>query len=72
MKKIGFIVEGMKCGGCKGKIEKAFAANSQVLNIEINLEEKSVIFNCEDEASTIELKGLIEEQGFSVPKSLRV
>ena len=72
MKKLGFVVEGMKCGACKGKIEKAFELNSKVVNTLVNLEDNSVIFECEDSASTVELKDVLEELGFSVPKSLRV
>ncbi len=72
MKKIGFLVEGMKCGACKGKIEKSLLSNENISQVEIDLDEKSVILECADDTSTIEVKTSIEELGFSIPKSLRV
>ncbi|ATH07217.1 hypothetical protein BIY24_04475 [Halobacteriovorax marinus] len=72
MKKIGFMVEGMKCGGCKSKIENALLGSDMATNVTIDLEEKTVILECSDDASTVDTKNAIEELGFSITKSLRV
>lgn len=72
MKKIGFYVEGMKCGSCSKKINEALAHNSLITKVDINLDEKSVILECDEGISAIEVKNSIEELGFTIPKSLRV
>ncbi len=72
MKKLGFLVEGMKCGSCKGKIEKSLLGNDYISKVEVNLDEKTVVFECNDDTSTVQVKKIIEELGFIVPKSLRV
>lgn len=72
MKKLGFLVEGMKCGSCKGKIEKSLLGNEGISKVDINLDEKTVVLECSDDTSTVEVKGQIEELGFTIPKSLRV
>ncbi|OUR99725.1 hypothetical protein A9Q84_01495 [Halobacteriovorax marinus] len=72
MKNIGFLVEGMKCSGCSGKIEKALSEFSEVSGVEINLENKSVIISGDIELSAMKMKTEIEDLGFIVPKSLRV
>ncbi|WP_372651558.1 heavy-metal-associated domain-containing protein [Halobacteriovorax sp.] len=72
MKKLGFLVEGMKCGACKGKIEKSLLAQENISKVDIDLNEKSVVLECSEETSTVEIKNSIEELGFTIPKSLRV
>lgn len=72
MKNIGFLVEGMKCSGCSGKIENTLNEFSEVTNVEISLDDKSVKISGSSELSSMKMKSEIEDLGFVVPKSLRV
>lgn len=65
MKGIVFKVEGMKCGGCKSKIEDAFSELDSEITAMVNLEAKTVTVSFEDQ-TPLELKKTIEEAGFSV------
>jgi copper chaperone CopZ len=65
MKDIIFKVEGMKCGGCKSKIETAFGEFNSDVTAAVNLEEKTVTVSFDDQ-SPLELKKTIEEAGFNV------
>jgi len=65
MKGIVFKVEGMKCGGCKSKIEDAFSELGSEVTAMVNLDAKTVTVSFEDQ-NPLELKKTIEEAGFNV------
>ena len=65
MSGIVFKVEGMKCCGCKSKIEGALRDLDSGIEIQVNLEEKTVKVSFEDQ-SPLEIKKTIEEAGFNV------
>ena len=65
MTAIIFKVEGMKCGGCKSKIETAMKEFDSEITTSVDLEAKTVSVEFED-LSPLELKKTIEDAGFSV------
>ncbi|TNF00967.1 MAG: copper chaperone [Deltaproteobacteria bacterium] len=65
MSGIVFKVEGMKCGGCKSKIEGALKNMDSGIETLVNLEDKTVKVTFED-LSPLEIKKTIEEAGFNV------
>lgn len=65
MKTIVFNVEGMKCGGCRSKIENHLSEGHGLDSIQIDLEKKEVTVSGEA-PSGMNLKKEIEDLGFSV------
>lgn len=72
MKKVNFIVEGMKCGGCTSKIEKTFSTLEGINEVNISLESKIVSVQFEKPLTSMALKKEIEALGFSVSKIEKV
>ena len=66
MKTILFKVDGMKCGGCKSKIENSFAEISEISKTEVNLDDKTVLVEMDSAFSPMKCKSEIEELGFNV------
>lgn len=66
MKSVLFNVEGMSCGGCKSKIENNLGERTDISNVSVSLDEKTVLVEGEDTLSNMGLKKDIEELGFSV------
>ncbi|UOO37263.1 copper chaperone CopZ [Oscillospiraceae bacterium CM] len=67
MEKITLNVEGMSCGHCVARVEKAVTALPGVLGVAVSLESKTVTVEF-DPAAVAEsaLKEAIEEQGYDV------
>ncbi len=65
MSGIVFKVEGMKCGGCKSKIENALSDFDAGIETSVDLENKTVTVSFEDQ-SPLDIKKTIEEAGFNV------
>lgn len=66
MKKVEFDVEGMKCGGCVTKIKNQLQKHEQIKNIDVNLEQKKVLIEAEDELSNMGVRTDLMELGFIV------
>ncbi len=59
-------IEGMMCGHCTGRVEKALNALEGVTLISVSVEEKNAIVKHEDNVSNDTLKTAIEDQGYDV------
>lgn len=59
-------VNGMKCGGCAKKITQYFKMNSDVENVEVDLENKRVKIISSSEFSSMKVRNDLVELGFSV------
>ncbi|MCO4795307.1 MAG: heavy-metal-associated domain-containing protein [Bacteriovoracaceae bacterium] len=68
MSGIVFTVEGMKCGGCKTKIENSLVELNEEITTLVNLENKTVVVNFENPITPLEVKKTIEEAGFNISK----
>ncbi len=60
-----FTVEGMKCGGCRKKIEEAISLINPETQISIDLEKKLVTVQGEN-LNPLEIKNEINNTGFQV------
>lgn len=65
MKNYLFSVEGMTCGGCASKVEKALKAESSACSVQVDLAQKSVSIEDTDKTA-MEIKATIEKTGFKV------
>jgi len=65
MKNYLFSVDGMTCGGCASKVEKALKAQSSTCSVSVDLAQKSVEIKDTDK-SPMEIKSTIENSGFKV------
>ncbi len=65
MKTMIFKVEGIKCGGCAGKIKGAFEGSQEVNSVEVSVDDKEVTVMGE-KLSGMGIKKSIEELGFEV------
>ncbi len=65
MKKKIFI-EGMSCGHCVGRVEKALKEEEAVKNVLVNLDEKNAVIELQEEFSDDKLKEIIEDAGYDV------
>jgi copper chaperone len=62
-----FKVDGMKCGGCSGRLKKALEATEGIASTDIVLETKQVTVAFDAaRIDTQAIKNVIEEVGFSV------
>ncbi|OCL92321.1 heavy metal translocating P-type ATPase [Aliarcobacter thereius] len=61
-------VDGMSCGHCSGRVEKALNALEQVSDVKVDLATKEVTINCKEEVSTEVLENSIKEAGYEVIK----
>ena len=58
-------VDGMTCGHCKSSVEGALTALSGVSKAEVNLDEKNVTVDYDDNVVDVsKMKSEIEDQGF--------
>lgn len=67
MSNIELTVEGMKCGGCSGRLKRVLEATDGITGTDIVLDTKKV--TVEYDAADIDtdaIKGLIEGAGFTV------
>lgn len=60
------IVEGMSCGHCTGRVQKALEAVEGVASVEMSLEEKSARIVLNKEVPEEELKNAVTEAGYEV------
>lgn len=60
-------VQGMTCGHCEKAVKSAVSGLAGVANVSVDLDEKlvSITFN-EDETNVVEIKEVIEDQGYTV------
>lgn len=65
MKNFLFSVEGMTCGGCASKVEKALKSESSNCLVKVDLAQKSVSIEDTDKTA-MEIKTTIEKSGFKV------
>ncbi|OCL89903.1 heavy metal translocating P-type ATPase [Arcobacter porcinus] len=61
-------VDGMSCGHCSGRVEKALNSLDEVKSVEIDLSTKEVVINCNEEISEKILEDKIKEAGYEVIK----
>lgn len=60
------IVEGMSCGHCTGRVQKALEAVEGVASVEMSLEGKSARIVLNKEVPEEELKNAVTEAGYEV------
>lgn len=67
MSQIELKVDGMKCGGCSGRLKRLLDGTDGVNNTDIVLETKQVSVSYEEGAIDVPaIKTLIEDAGFTV------
>ncbi|MGI6747693.1 MAG: copper chaperone CopZ [Anaerovoracaceae bacterium] len=67
IKKIMLHVEGMSCSHCVNAVNGAVSSLNGVLNVNVELEEKAVIVEYDDDKITLDsIKEAIEDQGYEV------
>ncbi|MCH5159866.1 MAG: heavy metal translocating P-type ATPase [Clostridiales bacterium] len=59
-------IEGMMCGHCTGRVEKALASTRGVLSVSVRLEDKSATVEVKDKVKPEALKKAVEAQGYVV------
>ena len=60
------IIEGMMCGHCTGRVQKALEAVEGVESVVMSLEDKSAEITMEKEIADEELKAVVTEAGYEV------
>ena len=65
MKKV-MIIEGMSCGHCTGRVEKALREVEGVSEVVMSLEEKSATVTMTDRASDEQLTKVVTDAGYEV------
>ncbi len=67
MSNIELKVDGMKCGGCSGRLKRVLEATDGVKSTEIVLETKQVTVDYDDADIGVDaIKSVIEDAGFTV------
>ncbi|MBP6797850.1 MAG: heavy-metal-associated domain-containing protein [Luteimonas sp.] len=67
MSNIELKVDGMKCGGCSGRLKRVLEATDGVKSTEIVLETKQVTVDYDDANIGVDaIKSVIEDAGFTV------
>ncbi|MFG1492872.1 heavy-metal-associated domain-containing protein [Halobacteriovorax sp. ZH4_bin.1] len=66
MKKVKFVVSGIKCGGCVGNVENQLKDLSGVTNINVDIENQEVLVTGEQDFSNMQIKSMLGEIGFPV------
>ena len=66
VKTVKFVVSGIKCGGCVGKVEKQLKDLSGVTNINVDIENQEVLVSGEQGFSNMQIKSMLGEIGFPV------
>ena len=59
-------IEGMMCGHCTGRVEKALSGTRGVLSVAVSLEDKSATVEAKDKVKPEVLKKAVEAQGYTV------
>ena len=59
-----YSIEGVKCGGCVAAVKERLSKLDNVDNIEINIQEKTVVV--EGEVSKEDLQAALEETNFKI------
>ncbi|CDQ19929.1 cation transporter [Halobacillus karajensis] len=59
-------VEGMTCGHCKSAVEGALKEVDGVNEVNVNLETGQVKVSHADSANKVEMREVVEEQGYDV------
>ena len=59
-------IEGMMCGHCTGRVEKALKETRGVLSVAVSLEDKSATVEAKDKVKPEALKKTVEAQGYTV------
>lgn len=60
------LIEGMSCGHCKMRVEKALNGIDGVQSAEVNLEEKKAVITASKEIDSAVLKAAVEDAGYEV------
>lgn len=60
------IIEGMACGHCTARVQKALEAVEGVASVTMSLEEKSAVVELDGEAADGTLKDAVTEAGYEV------
>ncbi|MDR3862251.1 MAG: heavy metal-associated domain-containing protein, partial [Flavonifractor sp.] len=60
------IIEGMMCGHCTGRVEKALSAIDGVDKVEMSLEDKSAVLSLSKEVDDKVLTDAVTEAGYEV------
>lgn len=60
------IIEGMMCGHCTGRVEKALSAIDGVDKVEMSLEDKSAVLSLSKEVADKVLTDAVTEAGYEV------
>ncbi len=59
-------IEGMTCGHCVGRVDKALSAMEGISEVDVNLDEKMATVTMEKEVPDEKLKSEIESNGYKV------
>jgi copper ion binding protein len=65
MKKV-ITIEGMSCGHCKGRVEKALGGLDNVTAVEVNLEAKTATIELTEDMTNEALTEIIDDAGYDV------
>ena len=60
------IIEGMMCGHCTGRVQKALEAVEGVESVVMSLEEKSAVLTLSGQVEDEALKAAVTEAGYEV------
>ena len=67
MEHVALVVEEMSCSHCENAIKNAVGALNGVDNVIVDLNSKKVIVEFDEEKVSVDIiKGIIEDQGYSV------
>jgi len=61
-------IDGMQCGHCKTRVEKALLSINGVTKVEVDLDSKNAIIECKNQIDDNKIKEVIEDIGFEVSK----
>ncbi|AOY75446.1 heavy-metal-associated domain-containing protein [Clostridium formicaceticum] len=60
------LIEGMSCGHCVGHVEKALKEIGELIDVRVDLSDKSAIVELKEEVTDEKLKKIVEEAGYDV------
>lgn len=63
MKKVILKVEGMKCEGCKNRLQN-YLNSKEGVNAQVDLENKEVVIEYDDKLEIKDLENYIDDMGF--------
>lgn len=58
-------IEGMSCGHCTARVEKALKSLTGITDVTVDLGKKTAVFSCEGVSDEV-LKETIEDSGYDV------